>query len=171
MNDIAGMMPPNPHSPVQAGVSSAPNSSPHEPGFSHTAVELFSAGFGRFMVPVKPYEKIPAYPMSGGCWRNTSSVKASCISLNEAREWDEAGASVGLRGGGGLVWIDNDFGKPLTQLVQKKLGGVRRFVDSSTHHRDAYLFRVLGKTKTLSLKFRNPDFGDEGEFGLRGSGH
>ena len=171
MNDLAGMIPPNPHSLVSPEASSAPNSSPREPGFSHTAVELFEAGFGRFMVPVKPYEKIPAYPMSDGRWRNTSSVKASCISLNEAREWDKAGASVGLRGGGGLVWIDNDFGEPFTQLVQKHLGGVPRFVDRSAHHRDAFLFRVLGKTKTLSLKFRDPDVGEEGDFGLRGSGH
>lgn len=178
MNDLAGRSSPHAASPASEGesalaaaVASTSKPLPIEPGHSHTAVELFEAGFGRFMVPVKPYEKIPAYPMSDGRWRNTRSVKASCISLNEAREWDKADASVGLRGGGGLVWIDNDFGEALTQLVQKHLGGVRRFVDSPTHHRDAFLFRVSGKTKTLSLKFRDPDFGDNGDFGLRGSGH
>jgi hypothetical protein len=178
MNDLAGRSSPHAASPASEGESalaaalaSTCKPLPIEPGHSHTAVELFEAGFGRFMVPVKPYEKIPAYPMSDGRWRNTSSVKASCISLNEAREWDKADASVGLRGGGGLVWIDNDFGEAFTQLVQKHLGGVRRFVDSPTHHRDAFLFRVSGKTKTLSLKFRDPDFGDNGDFGLRGSGH
>ena len=82
------------------------------------------------------------------------------------------GASVGVRGGDEFLWIDNDFGKYFTKLVQKHFGVVclRRFVDSTKHHRDAFLFRVSGKTKTLSLKFRHPVLGTEGDFGLRGSG-
>ena len=178
MNDFVGMTPPNSGSPTPEdksaptapGVSNAPKSPPIGPGYSHTAIELLDAGFGAFMVPVKPRDKVPARLEADGCWHNVSSVTAFCASRDEAREWDEAGASVGLRGGGGLVWIDNDFGETLTQLVQKHLGGVRRFVDSPTHHRDAFLFRVSGEIKTFGLKFRDPNSGAEGDFGLRGSG-
>ena len=179
MNDLAGMMSSNPGSPVSEGesalaaavASGAPKPPPIGPGHSHTAVELFKAGFGKFMVPVRPRDKVPARPMSNGRWRNTNSVTASCASLDMAREWDKAGASVGLRGGDGLLWLDNDLGVPFTKLVLKHLGGgVRRFVDSPTHHRDAFLFRVSGETKTLSLKFRHTLLGNEADFGLRGSG-
>jgi hypothetical protein len=179
MNDLAGRLSPNTTSPapegesalVAAAASGARKPSPRRPGHSHTAVELFNAGFGPFMVPVRPRDKVPARPISNGRWRNTNSVTASCASLDMAREWDKAGASVGLRSGGGLLWLDNDLGVPFTKLVLKHLGGgVRRFVDSPTHHRDAFLFRVSGETKTLSLKFRDTLLGNEGEFGLRGSG-
>lgn len=143
-------------------------------GFSHKAVELFDAGFGPFMVPVEPLTKRPAIMTSGG-WRGISSVTAFCASREEALEWDRHNASVGLRGGDGLLWIDNDYGVVFTRLIERAvhdLGVVslRRFVDSPKHRRDAYLFRVSGKTKTLSLKFIDPLLGFEGEFGLRGSG-
>jgi Family of unknown function (DUF5906)/Primase C terminal 2 (PriCT-2) len=117
------------------------------------------------MVPVKPGSKAPI----------GSSVTAKCASREEALKWDAAGVSVGLRGGDGLLWIDNDFGRIFTRLVEQAvstLGVVclRRFVDSPTHRRDAFPFRVSGATKTLSLKFLDPVLGTEGEFGLRGSG-
>jgi hypothetical protein len=134
-------------------------------GFSHTAVELFDAGFGPWMVPVKPRTKTPI----------GSSVTAKCASREEARAWDAAARSVGIRGGDFFLWIDNDFGKIFTRLVEQAiftLGVVslRRFVDSPRHRRDAFLFRITPPTKTLSLKFLDPIIGTEGEFGLRGSG-
>ena len=144
-------------------------------GFSHTAIELFDAGLGPWMVPVEPGTKTPAEFVDGKRWRRVSSVTALCASRDEALKWDAAGASVGLRGGDFLLWIDNDFGRIFTRLVEKvvdDLGVVslRRFVDSQTHRRDAFLFRVTPPTKTLSLKFLDPVLGVEGEFGLRGSG-
>jgi hypothetical protein len=134
-------------------------------GFSHTAVELFDAGFGPFMVPIKPRSKAPI----------GNSVTAKCASREEALRWDAAGMSVGLRGGDFFLWIDNDFGKIFTRLVEQAantLGVVslRRFIDSPRHRRDAFLFRITPPTKTLSLKFLDPVLGTEGEFGLRGSG-
>jgi hypothetical protein len=144
-------------------------------GFSHTAVELFDAGFGPFMVPVEPGTKHPAEFVEGKRWRKVSSVTAYCASREQALKWDEAGASVGLRGGDGLLWIDNDYGIVLTRLIERAIDdlgvvSLRRFVDSPRHRRDAFLFRVPGKTKTLSLKFLDPLLGVEGDFGLRGSG-
>jgi hypothetical protein len=144
-------------------------------GFSHTAVELFDAGLGPFMVPVEPRTKTPAKFIEGNRWRKVSSVTAFCASRDEAIEWDAAGASVGLRGGDFFLWIDNDFGKIFTRLVEQAtydLGVVslRRFVDSPRHRRDAFLYRVAPPTKTLSLKFLDPVLGTEGDFGLRGSG-
>jgi hypothetical protein len=134
-------------------------------GFSHTAVELFDAGFGPFMVRVKPFSKAPI----------GSSVTAKCASREEALRWDAAGLSVGLRGGDAFLWIDNDFGKLFTRLVEHMIHdlgvvSLRRFVDSPRHRRDAFLFRIAPPTKTLSLKFLDPVLGVEGEFGLRGSG-
>jgi hypothetical protein len=147
----------------------------HMPGFSHTAVELYDAGFGPFMVPVKPGTKTPAEFVEGNRWRKVSSVTAFCASREEALKWDAAGASVGLRGGKGYLWIDNDFGKLFTRLIEQAIHdlgvvNLRRFVDSPTHRRDAFLFRVSGETKTLTLVFRDPVLGVEGKFGLRGSG-
>jgi Family of unknown function (DUF5906) len=143
-------------------------------GFSHTAVELYDAGFGPFMVPVEPRTKTPAEFVEGR-WRKVSSVTAFCASHEEAIKWDAAGASVGLRGGDAFLWIDNDFGRLFTRLIEQMfhdLGVVslRRFVDSATHRRDAFLLRVSGKTKTLTLAFRDTVLGVEGKFGLRGSG-
>jgi hypothetical protein len=74
MNDLAGMVPPNTGSTVSEGesalaaavASGAPKPPPRRPGHSHTAVELFDAGFGAFMVPVRPRDKVPARPMSNG---------------------------------------------------------------------------------------------------------
>ena len=144
-------------------------------GFSHTAVELFDAGLGPFMVPVEPGTKEPATFVEGKRWRRISSVTAFCASRDEAAEWDAVSASVGLRGGDGLLWIDNDFGGIFTRLIEHaihNLGVVslRRFVDSRRHRRDAFVFRVTPPTKTLSLKFLDPVLGLEGQFGLRGSG-
>jgi hypothetical protein len=180
MNDLAGMMPPNASPPISegesaaagAGSSGAPRAAPIGAGHSHSAVELFEAGFGHFMVPVRPHGKDPGRFGADGQWRGVSSVTAFCASRDEAIEWDKEGASVGVRGGDEFLWIDNDFGEYFTKLVQKHFGVVclRRFVDSTKHHRDAFLFRVSGKTKTLSLKFRDPVRGTEGDFGLRGSG-
>jgi uncharacterized protein DUF5906 len=134
-------------------------------GFSHTAIELFDANFGPYMVPVKLGSKAPI----------GSSVTAKCASREEALRWDAAGLSVGLRGGDFFLWIDNDFGRLFTRLIEQAvhdLGVVslRRFVDSPRHRRDAFVFRVEPPTKTLSLKFLDPVLGVEGEFGLRGSG-
>ena len=113
-------------------------------GFSHTAVELFDAGFGPFMVPVEPRTKTPAKFIEGNRWRKVSSVTAFCASREEAIEWDAAGASVGLRGGDFFLWIDNDFGKIFTRLIEHAIHdlgvvGLRRFVDSPRHRRDAFL--------------------------------
>ena len=134
-------------------------------GFSHTAVELYDANFGPYMVPVKPGSKAPI----------GSSVTAKCASREEALRWDAAGLSVGLRGGDFFLWIDNDFGRLFTRLIEQAVNdlgvvSLRRFVDSPRHRRDAFLFRVAPPTKTLSLKFLDPVLGVEGEFGLRGSG-
>ena len=134
-------------------------------GFSHTAVELFDAGFGPWMVPVKPRTKTPI----------GSSVTAKCASREEALRWDAAGLSVGVRGGDFFLWIDNDFGKLFTRLIEQAIDtlgvvGLRRFVDSKTHCRDAFLFRMTPPTKTMSLRFLDPIIGVEGDFGLRGSG-
>jgi hypothetical protein len=134
-------------------------------GFSHTAVELYDAGFGPFMVPVKRGSKAPI----------GSSVTAKCASREEALRWDAAGLSVGLRGGDFFLWIDNDFGRLFTRLIERVVNdlgvvSLRRFVDSPAHRRDAFLFRVSGQTKTLTLVFRDPLLGVEGKFGLRGSG-
>lgn len=144
-------------------------------GFSHTAVELYDAGLGPFMVPVEPRTKTPAEFVEGNRWRKVSSVTAFCASREEALKWDAAGASVGLRGGDFFLWIDNDFGRIFTRLVEQAMNdlgvvSLRRFVDSPTHRRDAFLFRVTPPTKTLSLKFLDPLIGVEGDFGLRGSG-
>lgn len=144
-------------------------------GFSHTAIEMFDAGLGPWMVPVEPGTKTPAEFVEGKRWRKISSVTAYCASRMEALEWDAAGASVGLRGGDFFLWIDNDFGRIFTRLIEDaihNLGVVslRRFVDSKLHRRDAFLFRVIPPTKTLSLKFLDPVLGTEGDFGLRGSG-
>ena len=49
-------------------------------GFSHTAVELYDAGFGPFMVPVEPGTKTPAEFVEGARWRKVSSVTAFCAS-------------------------------------------------------------------------------------------
>ena len=134
-------------------------------GFSHTAVELYDANFGPYMVPVKPGSKAPI----------GSSVTAKCASREEALRWDAAGLSVGLRGGDFFLWIDNDFGRLFTRLIEQAVNdlgvvSLRRFVDSPRHRRDAFVFRVMPPTKTLSLKFLDPVLGVEGEFGLRGSG-
>jgi len=134
-------------------------------GFSHTAVELFDARFGPYMVPVKPGSKAPI----------GSSVTAKCASREEALRWDAAGLGIGLRGGDFFLWIDNDFGRLFTRLIEQAVNdlgvvSLRRFVDSPRHRRDAFLFRVAPPTKTLSLKFLDPVLGVEGEFGLRGSG-
>jgi Family of unknown function (DUF5906) len=135
------------------------------PGFSHTAVELFNAGLGPVMVPIRPFSKAP----------RGNSVTAKCASLDEAARWDADGLGVGIRGGDGYLWIDNDFGRFFTRLVEQAMSnlgvvGLRRFVDTPTHRRDAFLFRMTPPTKTLSLKFFDPLLGVEGDFGLRGSG-
>ena len=135
------------------------------PGFSHTAVELFNAGLGPVMVPIRPFSKAP----------RGNSVTAKCASLDEAARWDADGLGVGIRGGDGYLWIDNDFGRFFTRLVEQAMSnlgvvGLRRFVDTPTHRRDAFLFRMTPPTKTLSLKFLDPLLGVEGDFGLRGSG-
>jgi hypothetical protein len=183
MNDLAGMMCPNSGSPASedesapaaAAASGAPEPPPIGPGYSHTAVELFEAGLGPWMVPVEPRTKTPAEFVEGKRWRKISSVTAYCASREEALVWDAVGTSVGLRGGDFFLWIDNDFGRIFTRLVEHaihNLGVVslRRFVDSLAHRRDAFLFRVTPPTKTLSLKFLDPLLGVEGDFGLRGSG-
>jgi hypothetical protein len=144
-------------------------------GFSHTAVELFDAGLGPWMVPVEPRTKTPAEFVGANHWRKVSSVTALCASREEALKWDAAGASVGVRGGDFFLWIDNDFGRLFTRLIEQAINtlgvvGLRRFVDSKTHRRDAFLFRMTPPTKTLSLKFLDPVLGVQGDFGLRGSG-
>lgn len=144
-------------------------------GFSHTAVELFDAGLGPWMVPVEPHTKTPAEFVEDRRWRKVSSVTAFCASREEALKWDAVGASVGVRGGDFFLWIDNDYGRIFTRLIEQAIHdlgvvSLRRFVDSPRHRRDAFLFRVAPPTKTLSLKFFDPVLGVEGEFGLRGSG-
>jgi Family of unknown function (DUF5906) len=134
-------------------------------GFSHTAVELFNAGLGPVMVPIRPFSKAP----------KGNSAIAKCASLDEAARWDAAGLGVGIRGGDGYLWIDNDFGRFFTRLVEQAINNLgvvelRRFVDSKMHRRDAFLFRIMPPTKTLSLKFLDPVLGVQGDFGLRGSG-
>ena len=160
MNDLAGMMSPN------IGLSIGP-------GHSHTAVELFEAGFGTFMVPVRPNGKKPGRLGADGHWRGVSSVTAFCASRDEAIEWDKEGASVGFAAVMGFCGSTTILEKTSPSAFRNISGSccLRRFVDSTKHHRDAFLFRVSGKTKTLSLKFRDPVLGTEGDFGLRGSGH
>lgn len=148
------------------------------------APTLFSFGFGPVLVSVTPPGGQIAPPPAGGKltpkdmgkapglfqpgvgWMPYDLRKSAITKLDHVYVVrDNWGGGFGLRAGFplGLLWLDNDQGREFSQAIEEVLRRrglvpLRRYVLSTTHHHDAFLFRLIdfaapAETANHELKF------------------
>jgi len=134
-----------------------------------TAVKLFQADLGPFLVPVTPpggtispassltvkvMGKAPGkLTQSGWTGVNLNDPRERCLNHATAKLWGDHGwgANTGFVASKGYIFIDNDQGEEFSLVLQNVLldagtEPLRRFVLAPKHKRDAFLVRVLDFT-------------------------